>query len=212
MLLGFVIVARKGFTAVCNRKNETAPEKTALAFARAGLAGLSLRPLERVPQAELHYSERVRIDARPVGEVWSRLIGRCSCCGNSKAGAARIQTKELLRVGQIEDLPAELQLMAFVVEHPPALIQSQIEIDVLREAEVVSQAGFSRIGTAEALKSLYLAVSKVLRFGDQPIAATVHRNRLGESGVALHFPVGGPLRGVVGCSQRNARVVAEDVG
>src|SRR5205823_4701997 len=107
-------------------------------------------PLERVPQTELHYSQRVRIDGCPVSEIRRRCRRTWR---ESEAAPAEVQTEELLAIGYVEDLPAKLQGVLFVVGHLPGLSQPGIEIDVMRIAKIISQSGFSRIGVTEAQES-----------------------------------------------------------
>src|SRR5690349_10587994 len=81
----------------------------------------------------------------------------------------------------------------------------------MRIAEVVPQSRLSRIGISEVQERSRLATTKILRRGDQARAATVVRYGSSEAGITLHFPVGRPLRRIIGSAKRCASIEAEDV-
>src|ERR1041384_1274026 len=105
--------------------------------------------LERIPQAELH-NTRSTLNVRPVRELrrdgrWATRIG-----GDSPSGTCEVQVLEVLGIGNVDRLPPELQLMAFLPRHLPSLAESEVHDDVVRFAQVIARTGFTRIGVAEA--------------------------------------------------------------
>src|SRR5262249_15639758 len=170
------------------------------------------QPLERVTQRELHYASRTRLTNRRLraGEA-SEAGGRSRRIERIGQQSQRGDDAERLRVGDVENLPAELQLVSLSVPQLEGLAQSRVQHEVAwqpdgREVAVAHLAGprvaerairFERIG--EEVRPP-VNVSARTRFD----VAQAHT-------VALRLPVGRPLD-VARRPGRQAGVVAHDVG
>src|SRR3954465_1701111 len=106
--------------------------------------------LERIPDAHLH-DAGFTLNLRKVIEVTGRgQSQQCRIRRHSTVG----KTGQMLRVCDIENVPAKLQNVVVAVRHLPRLPESQVDIDKAGVAEVVPRAGFTRIGIPEVLVDL----------------------------------------------------------
>jgi len=155
--------------------------------------------LERVTQEELHYSaaQIATLDRSKVGEV----VRRVSLIGiqrDAETAAAPVEGSHALMVEDVENLPAELQLVvlgdlrceAVQVE---GFAESHVDVVVAGHAEDVTFTGFTWVGVSEMREREVRVAAEQLRSAiDGPRGA-----RLKISSpycVALDFPVRCPSR------------------
>src|ERR1051325_3530535 len=115
----------------------------------------------------------------------------------------------MLRVSDVEDLPAELHFMVFVIGHGEGLTQPHVHGDIARDSEDVAVADLARNSVAEALIGEFRVGEEIRR---RALLSRALFDISDSHAVALNVPVGRPLRRVEWRLHRNSRIPAEDAG
>src|SRR3984893_797339 len=174
--------------------------------------------LERVPHGNLH-DPRSPLNVGKVGEVARRLI-QIRIQWNAEPAAAGVERAHLLRIGHVEDLPAELQFVT--LRNPgrnPAevecLAESHVDNDVSGHPENVAFAGLTGIGIPKVLESEDRITAEELRRSHRIPGWTCVEVSCPDC-IALNVPVGSPARvvkhagGSVVEANRHAGIESED--
>src|SRR3954468_13733860 len=169
--------------------------------------GVDSHYLERVTQQELHHStaQVAALNRSKVGEVigWVALIW---IQRDTEAAAAAIKGPHALMIEDVENFPAELQLVALgdlrrESVQVEGFAEPHVDVVVTGDAEDVTFAGLAGVGISEARERGVSVAAKQLRSAiNRPRRAGLE---IGSPyGVALDFPVGRPARVVkhAGCS------------
>jgi len=138
--------------------------------------------LEFVAQGELHYA-RVGVQARIIAEIGTGAVDRVIDALDVEADM----------IGDVENLPAELDAVMVGVGHDPTFGETHIYAEETRAAEVVALAGLSR----KRLDEIELCVRTLSKgVDDGGIGRTLENTGGDWSGlvsIAGKVPVGGPL-------------------
>ena len=101
---------------------------------------------------------------------------------------------EPLCVGDVEHIPAKLQLVTFVPRHFPNFTHPKVNIDIPRVADVISRPRLTGICASEILINRgRVAVAKQLWGRKVFRLARAGLDRVDGSYIRLDIPVGGPL-------------------
>src|SRR5438105_5646463 len=116
----------------------------------------------------------------------------------------------MLRIGCVENIYPQLQLMKFTPWHSPGFSQSQIQIDISWITEIVPRASLAGVSIAEVLVNLcdVAAAEQIGGSIDRAIGTTVYRLDGGDIG--LEVPVRCPAAIVSGSRGRQPCIPAKD--
>src|SRR5688500_3430698 len=170
--------------------------------------------LERVAQRELHYASRFGFIERSLRRGEPTEVGvRATATEERIPAEAQVrngQTIKPLRVGNVENLPTELQRMTFP-RQVERLVESHVERDVAGRAQHVSIADLTRTSRSEAAIDRQRIAEHVRR----AVGVILSRRRLHRTHantVRLHVPVCRPDTAIEWRLDRQAAVPTENAG